>query len=178
LQPNPQAQQGIISWNDFCRAVLKLIAELSPCPEPTLFVVAGLRGLQRFGDGTLEDLKKLLGRCVRELRARGLVKIDGEQLVITSAGTTEAKDIVDPMTEDDDILELTTVAEGAAEEDILLLTAEPEHQPSLRTSKLDEPTTNQEQQQTQAEISGGTASREWHEELQKKWATAEGKIQK
>jgi hypothetical protein len=128
VQLKPQAEPHLTSWNDFCRLVLKSIAE-SPCSEPELFIAAAYRGLQRFGDGSLGDLSKLLGQCVQELQARGLVEINGEQLVITPA--------------------------GSAEEDILDLTAELELQPSLRPSKLDQAPTNQKQLQTQAHVTGG-----------------------
>ena len=113
MQPRSQTEPELTSWDDFCRSVLNIIVERSPCPEPTLFVIAGLRGLQAFGDGTLEDLRKLLGQSVQELQGRGLVEINGEQLVITSAGRLDGQDIVESLTEDDDILELSTVAEGA-----------------------------------------------------------------
>jgi hypothetical protein len=178
LQPNPQAKSELTSWDDFRRSVLNIIAELSPCPEPTLFVIAGLRGLQAFGDGTLEDLRKLLGQSVQELQGRGLVEINGEQLVITSAGRLDGQDIVESLTEDDDILELSTVAEGAAEGDNLLLTAELELKPSFPTGKLDEATTSKKRPRTQDQVSGDTESGEWREELQKKWSIAEGKFQK
>src|SRR5262245_51851117 len=125
LQPSSQAEPELNSWDDFCRSVLNLIAEMSPCPEPTLFVAVGLRGLQRFGDGTLEDLRKLLGRCVQELRERGLVEIKEGQLLISPAGSAEDQDILKPMTEADDILELTTdddILELRTDDDILELT--------------------------------------------------------
>ena len=145
MQPKSQAEPDVTSWNDFCRLVLEIIAELSPCPEPTLFVIAATRGLQRFGDGTLDHLSKLLGQCVQELQARGLVQLNQNHLVITPAESTE----------DDDILELTTVAGSPVNEDILLLTAELELQPSLRPCKLDEAPTNEKKPQTQAQFSGG-----------------------
>jgi hypothetical protein len=113
LQPKPQDGPHSSSWNNFCRLVLKIIAELSPCSESKLFIVAATRGLERFGDGSLGDLSKLLGQCVQELQARRLVEITGEQLVIAPP----------------------TIAE---EEDILDLTAELE----LRPPKLDEAPTN------------------------------------
>jgi hypothetical protein len=75
--------------------VLKIIAELSPCSEPKLFIVAANRGLARFGDGSLGDLSKLLGQCVQELQARGVVEINGGQLVIAPAGSAEDEDILD-----------------------------------------------------------------------------------
>jgi hypothetical protein len=56
---------------------------------PTLFVEAGRRGLQRFGDGTLGDVSKLLGRWLEELQARGLVQINGGQLAITASKLDE-----------------------------------------------------------------------------------------
>jgi hypothetical protein len=131
----PQTEPHL-SWNDFCRLVLKIIAELSPCPEPNLFVIAAVRGLERFGDGSLGDLRKLLSQCVQELQARGLVEINGEQLVITPAGSAE---------DGEDILDLTTELD-AEDEDILYLTTE------LEIHMLGEAPTNQKQLQTQAQV--------------------------
>ena len=116
MQPKPQAEPHLTSWNDFCRSVLKIIAELSPCSEPKLFIVAANRGLAMFGDGSLGDLSKLLGQCVQELQACGVVEINGGQLVIAPAGSAEDEDILD-------------------------LTAELE----LHPSKLDEASINEEQ---------------------------------
>ena len=93
MKPNPQAELPWdefrssvteLTWDKFCNSVLNLITELSPCPLPILFVEAGRRGLQRFGDGTLGDVSQLIVRCVEELQARGLVQIDGGQLVSTA----------------------------------------------------------------------------------------------
>ena len=94
MQPNPEAEPEL-TWNEFRSSVLNLIAELSPCPVPTLFVEAGRRGLQRFGDGTLGDVSKLLGRWLEELQARGLVQINGGQLAITAwkAANEKAKEL-------------------------------------------------------------------------------------
>jgi hypothetical protein len=75
------------------------------------------------------DLSKLLRQCVQELQARGLLEINGEQLVITPAGSAENEDILD-------------------------LTAELGLHPSLRPSKLDEAPTDQKQLQTQAHVTG------------------------
>jgi hypothetical protein len=55
--------------------------------------MAAARGLQRFGDGTLSELDKLLSQCVRELKARGVVQVVGEQLVITPARSAEAAEV-------------------------------------------------------------------------------------
>jgi hypothetical protein len=93
----PQSEPHLTSWDDFCRSVLKIIAELSPCSESKLLIVAANRGLERFGDGSLAGLSKLLGQCVQELQARGLVEINGEQLVIAPAGSAE--DTLDLMAE-------------------------------------------------------------------------------
>jgi hypothetical protein len=154
LQPKPQAEPDRIPWNEFCGLVLEIISELSPCPEPTLFVIAATRGLQRFGDGTLENLSKLLDHCVQELQARGLVQISQDRLVITPAESTEDQDILELTSPaDEDILELTTVAGSPVNEDILVLTAELELQPSLRPSQREEAQTNSEQQQPQAQLS-------------------------
>jgi hypothetical protein len=124
----PQAEPHLTSWNDFCRLVLKIVAELSPCSESKLLIVAAYRGLKRFGDGSLGDLSKLLGQCARELQARGLVEVNGEQFVITPAGSAE---------------------------NILDLTAELELHPSVRPSKPDEAATNQKQLPTQTQVTGG-----------------------
>jgi len=141
LQPKPQAGPHPTSWNDFCRLVLKIIAELSPCSESRLLIVAANRGLERFGDGSLGDLSKLLGQCVQELQARRLVEITGEQLVIAPPASAEDEDILD-------------------------LTAELE----LRPPKLDEASTNRKRAnpddaweepragapQTKAQVTDGT----------------------
>jgi hypothetical protein len=141
LQPKTPDEPHLTSWNDFCRLVLEGIAELSPCTEPTLFVIAASRGLERFGDGTLADLRKLLGQCVQELKARGLVEISGEQLVIATASSAG----------NDDILDLTADVEsqpqsvnekpaGRVADDILELTAELELQPQSVREKSARPT--------------------------------------
>jgi hypothetical protein len=175
----PKHESDLTPWNDFCRLVLEIIEELSPCPEPTLFVVAANRGLQRFADGSLGDLSKLLDRCVNELQARGLVEIKEKHLVINpepmavvedpekeeildlpaDARSIEDEDILDLTTdagsaENEDVLDLTTVAGSAEDEDILELTAEFELHSSLRPAKLDEAPTNQQQLKTQAPVGG------------------------
>ena len=111
--------------------MLEIIGELSPCPEPTLFVVAANRGLQRFGDGTLDDLRKLLGQCVQELKSRELVKISGEQLVIATAEKVGEEHILDLTANIES--QLQSVKEkpaGPIGDDILQLTAELELQPN------------------------------------------------
>jgi len=128
----PKHESDLTPWNDFCRLVLEIIGELSPCPEPTLFVVAANRGLQRFGDGSLSDLSKLLDHCVKELQARGLMEIKEKHLVIipeltAAAENPEKEEILDLTTvagsaKDDGILELTTLARSAEDEDVLELT--------------------------------------------------------
>jgi hypothetical protein len=141
LQPKPQAEPDRTSWNEFCGLVVEIIAELSPCPEPTLFVIAATRGLQRFGDGTLDDLGKLLRKSLQELQARGLVQINQQNLVITP-----------PATEHEDILELTTVVESPVDENILVLTPELELYRSPDPGTRDE-APNEKQLQTQTQIS-------------------------
>jgi hypothetical protein len=153
LQPKPPAEPKSTFWDEFCGLILEIIAELSPCPEPTLFVVAATRGLQRFGDGTLDGLSKLLGRCTQELQARGLVYIN-EQRLITPARSVEEDEILELTTasesvEDDDILELTTVDESVENETILDI-PDLELHPSLRSGKIDEAPISQKQTQTQA----------------------------
>jgi hypothetical protein len=130
LQPKPRTESSLTSWNDFCRLVLEIIEELSPCPEPTLFLVAANRGLHRFGEGTLDDLRKLLGQSVQELKSRGLVEISGEQLVIATAGSAGEEHILD-LTADiesqpQSVKEKPAVRAG---DDIIELTAELEFQP-------------------------------------------------
>jgi hypothetical protein len=142
--------------------VLEIIMELSPCPEPTLFVVAATRGLQRFANGSLEDLGKLLRKCLQELNSRGLVEIKGGQLVIPTAGSRGDERILDQMAgvesrpqslkekptvgAGDDIIELTAELEFQpqsvkekpavrARDDIIELTAELEFQPQSVTEK-------------------------------------------
>jgi hypothetical protein len=135
LQPKPQAEP--ISWNDFCRLVLKIVEELSPCPEPRLFIVAAHRELQRFGDGTLEDLRKHLGQCVEELKTRGLLEINGSQLIAPPAGRTEHDDILD-LTADVALQSQSAMekpAERTGDEGILELTADFEFQPQFVSKK-------------------------------------------
>jgi hypothetical protein len=116
--------------------VLEIITELSPCPEPTLFVVAATRGLQRFANGSLEDLGKLLRKCLQELKSRGLVEIKGEQLVIPTAGSRGDERILDQMagveSRPQSLKEKPTVGSG---DDIIELTAELEFQPQSVTEK-------------------------------------------
>ena len=137
MQPKPQAEPDRTSWNEFCGLVVEIIAELSPCPEPTLFVIAATRGLQRFGDGTLDNLGKLLRQSLQELQARGLVQINKDNLLITPAGPDH-----------EDILELTTVVENPVDEDILVLTSELE-----RPGTRDEAPMEQKQLKTQTTTS-------------------------
>jgi len=110
--------------------------ELSPCPEPTLFVVAATRGLQRFANGSLEDLGKLLRKCLQELNSRGLVEIKGGQLVIPTAGSRGDERILDQMagveSRPQSLKEKPTVGAG---DDIIELTAELEFQPQSVTEK-------------------------------------------
>jgi hypothetical protein len=158
LQPKSQAEPDRTSWSDFCRLVQGIIAELSPCPEPTLFVVAATRGLQGFGDGTLEDLSKLLRQSVQQLQARGLVQINEKNLLIAPAEITEDDAILELTTVagspvNEDILELTTAVGRSADEDILLLTAERELHSSRSSRKLDEADANKKQQQTETQFS-------------------------
>ena len=120
--------------------MLEIIAELSPCPEPTLFVVAATRGLQRFANGSLEDLGKLLRKCVQELKSRGLVEIKGSQLVIAPARSTVDEDILD-LKSDLELKPQSTrekIAESAGDQDILDLT--PEHELRSVTRASDRPT--------------------------------------
>jgi len=116
--------------------VLEIITELSPCPEPTLFVVAATRGLQRFANGSLEDLGKLLRKCLQELNSRGLVEIKGGQLVIPTAGSRGDERILDQMagveSRPQSLKEKPTVGAG---DDIIELTAELEFQPQSVTEK-------------------------------------------
>jgi hypothetical protein len=160
LQSRPQTEPDVTSWDDFCRSVLELIAELSPCPEPTLFVEAGIRGMQSFGDGSLHGLGKLLAQCTQELQARGLVQIKENRLLIAPVASAEDNDILELSSvvgrpANEDILELTTVAGNPAEEDILLLTSELELDRSLHPGKRDEPPTNQKELRTPIQVLGG-----------------------
>ena len=95
MQPKPQSEPHLNSWDDFCRVVLEIIAEQSPCSQPTLFVLAIARGLKSFGDVSIDELKRLLRRCVHELDARGLVQIDGANLILIPAVSAEGEDILE-----------------------------------------------------------------------------------
>jgi hypothetical protein len=94
LQSKPQAVPGLTSLNDFHRAVLEIIEEMSPCSEPKIFITMISRGLGSFGDGSLGDFRKLLGQCVQDLKARGLVAIDEDAFVIVSEVSAEDEDIL------------------------------------------------------------------------------------
>jgi cell pole-organizing protein PopZ len=74
------------SLDDFCRSMLQLVAELSPCSEERLFITAVNRELVGSRDLSLGDVKALLHKCVQQLEAQGLLKIHGEELVITEPG--------------------------------------------------------------------------------------------
>lgn len=150
MHPKHQAESRLTSWNDFCRVVLEIIAEQSPCAQPTLFLIATSRGLQSFGDGSLGELEKLLDRCVQELKARGLVQLVGEHLVLSPARSVEDEDILEltgemELHEIGEILELTNELELHEDEDILELTAELELHPSPRLSMRDEVRINRTQ---------------------------------
>jgi hypothetical protein len=165
MQPNVRAESPLSDANEFCRLVLEIIAELSPCPEPTLFVVAATRGLQRFGDGTLDDLSKRLRPCVQELKARGLVEIR-EQLLIAPARTAGTEDILDLTAN----LEFRPqfakeMPAGGGGNDVLDPTREPQHEDILdliaefdgesRPFELDKAPINQQQPPTQSPETGG-----------------------
>jgi hypothetical protein len=96
---------------------------------------------------------------VQELRARGLVQINQNYLVITCAESSEDEDILELTTVSgssakEDILELTTPVGRSADEDILLLTAELELHSLRGSRKLDEAPANQKQPQTETQFSG------------------------
>jgi hypothetical protein len=157
LDTKPQAKSHPTSENDLCRLVLEIIEEQSPCSQSMLFVLAISRGLPIFGGGPLADFKKLLSRCVRELKARGLVQIDGGQLLVATAsakidltsefGQHEVEDVLEltpdlELCELDEILDLTPELERHEFDDVLELTPELELRPSVATSKPDEAAMN------------------------------------
>jgi hypothetical protein len=138
--------------------VLEIIEEQSPCSQLTLFVLAAARGLPSFGD-SLAEFKKLLSRWVRELRARGLVQIDGGRLLVATAGSAEigltsefgqheVEDVLGlthdlELRELEEILDLTPELERHEFDDVPELTPELELRPSVATSKPDEAPMNQ-----------------------------------
>ena len=117
LQPKPQPEPNVSSRDEFPRLVLKLIADLSPCTEPTLFIEAVLQGLQKFAPGTLVEFRKLLGQCVDKLQSGGYVRLDGKHFVIVAAGKSDEAEILELTTVAEDIFELTDVVGTAEEED-------------------------------------------------------------
>ena len=142
LEPKPQAEPNVSSRDEFPRLVLKLIADVSPCTEPTLFIEAVLHDLQKFAPGTLVEFRKLLGQCVEKLQSGGYVRFDGKHFVIVATGKSEEAEILDLATIAEDIVELTDVV-GTAEEDILELTAEvqppvsgPSHGPEMTREEI------------------------------------------
>ena len=143
LEPKPQAEPNVSSRDEFPRLVLKLIADVSPCTEPTLFIEAVLHDLQKFAPGTLVEFRKLLGQCVEKLQSSGYVRFDGKHFVIVATGKSEEAEILDLATIAEDIVELTDVVGTAEEEDILELTAEvqpavsgPSHGPEMTREEI------------------------------------------
>jgi hypothetical protein len=137
VQPKSEVETRIAPWNDFCRSVLRVIAEQSPCPESMLLIVAANQGLGRFGDGTLSKLQELLHQCTQELQARGFVNTNKQHLVISPAGKAEDEDTttVAAKPEDGDVAELTVLPGEPEDTDILDLTCPPELSPPRPTNR-------------------------------------------
>jgi hypothetical protein len=171
LQPKPQVASDNSSGDDFCRRVLEIIVELSPCPEPTLFVIAATRGLHRSGDGTLDGLSKLLRQSVEELEKRGLVQRKQNQLLVappekknddvlelTTVAASQLNEESFELTSvagsrlNEEILELTTVASTPINEDILILTSELELHERPSSASREGADSNQAQLRTQDQI--------------------------
>jgi cell pole-organizing protein PopZ len=74
------------SLDDLCRSVLQIIAELSPCSEKKLFIVAVNRDLAGSRHLSLGDFEVRLHKSVQQLEERGLLKIHGGELVLTEPG--------------------------------------------------------------------------------------------
>lgn len=69
--------------DSFCRSLLQIIAELSPCSEQKLFIVAVNRDLPESRELSLGDFKELLHKRLQQLEEQGFLKVSGEELVIT-----------------------------------------------------------------------------------------------
>jgi len=74
------------SLDDLCRSVLQTIAELSPCSEKKLFIVAVNRDLAASHHLSLGDFEVRLHKSVQQLEEQGLLKIHGGELVLTEPG--------------------------------------------------------------------------------------------
>lgn len=72
--------------DDFCRSLLEVIAELSPCSEEKLFIVAATRELGSSADRSLMKLKETLHEAIQQLTGLSLVRINGDEVSITELG--------------------------------------------------------------------------------------------
>jgi TolA-binding protein len=89
VQLQSKSQPDFSTSNAFNRAVLEIIADLSPCSEPKLFMTAITRGLTRASEESLGDFRARLGRCVEHLQARGVVAREGDELALASTADAE-----------------------------------------------------------------------------------------
>jgi len=71
---------------DFGVSLLELLAELSPCTEERLFIVALTRDLRGSEDWSLLELKETLHDFVRQLAEQGLVTIHEQEITIIKRG--------------------------------------------------------------------------------------------
>jgi len=101
LEAKTQTELDPSSLDDCRRSVLNIIAERAPCPEPKLFITAINSGLECFGGRSLADLRELLGQCVQNLKADGLVEIVENEFVLANTGNAgaEEEDTVDQSSE-------------------------------------------------------------------------------
>ena len=95
LGSKTHAELDRTSLDDCHRSVLNIIAERSPCPEPKLFITAINSGLECFRGMPLGDLRELLGQCVQDLKAGGLVEIVEDEFVLADTAGAEDEETLD-----------------------------------------------------------------------------------
>lgn len=84
LQSQSPSEPDLSFLGERHRSVLNIITECSPCSEPKLFIAAINAKLDCFGDTSLSELRDVLGQCVRELKASGLIKVLDDEIVMAS----------------------------------------------------------------------------------------------
>ncbi len=95
LQAKIFSDRDLSSLSDCHRSTLNIIKECSPCSEPKLFITAINSSLECFGGRPLAELRELLGQCVEDLKAGGLVAVVENQFVIADAtGAGANKEVI------------------------------------------------------------------------------------
>ena len=112
MQSKSKAAPDLVSSNEFQRSVLSIIEESSPCSEPKLFMSAVVRGLTRFGDESLADLRDRLVRCAQELKAHGLIEINEDAYVIVPTTSPDEHVVIDEGSEAEEALKQEATDSG------------------------------------------------------------------